>query len=109
MLVGELTVLVIVPNAPDATLPLGTAKVGWLSRLKALAPIWAMLRRNNLAGVFGGGEAGAKIADLINAVQNDLPLPELDLPSQKDAQEKDAQEIHPGQTQSNPVKPEVVV
>src|ERR1017187_8734885 len=35
MLVGELTVLVMVPNDPEATLPLGTAKAGWLSRLKA--------------------------------------------------------------------------
>jgi hypothetical protein len=44
MLVGELTVLVMVPNDPDVTLPLGTAKVGWLSKLKALAPIWKRAR-----------------------------------------------------------------
>ena len=44
MLVGELTVLVMVPNDPEATLPLGTAKAGWLSRLKALAPIWKRAR-----------------------------------------------------------------
>ncbi len=30
----------MVPKDPEVTLPLGTAKLGWLSTLKALAPIW---------------------------------------------------------------------
>ena len=74
------------------------------AKKKVLAPIWAKLRSNNLAGLFGGGESGEKIAEFITAVQNDLPLPKIDLPSRTDAQDK-----NPGQTQSNPVKPEVAV
>jgi uncharacterized protein YukE len=59
---------------------------------KTLAPIWAMLQSKSLAGAFGGGAAGKKMAEFMAAVEHDLPLP------------TDFQEVQPGQTQSNPVK-----
>jgi len=39
MLVGELTELVMLPNEPEVTLPFGTAKLDWFSKLNALADL----------------------------------------------------------------------
>jgi hypothetical protein len=64
------------------------------AKSKALAPIWAWWERGPLAQMFGGGEAGKKMAEFVSAIQHDLPLPKFDKTEQ------------PGQTQSNPVKPE---
>ena len=61
---------------------------------KTLAPIWAMLHSQSLAGALGGGAAAKKMADLLAAVEHDLPLP------------TDFKKVQPGQTQSNPVKPQ---
>ena len=64
---------------------------------KTLAPFWAMLNRNSIEAAFGGSEAGKKVADIMTAIEYDLPWP-------KDA--KGDQPDQPSQTQSNPVKPE---
>jgi hypothetical protein len=42
---------------------------------ETVAPIWAMLERDELAGIFGGGERGRKMAEVITAVKYDLPPP----------------------------------
>ena len=44
---------------------------------KILAPIWAQLQRQTLAEAFGGGPGGGFVADFIQAVNLDLPLPEF--------------------------------
>jgi hypothetical protein len=41
-----------------------------------VAPIWARLERDQLAGIFGGGEWGKKMAEVVTAVKYDLPSPE---------------------------------
>lgn len=44
------------------------------AKSKALAPIWDRLKRSTLGEIFGGGEAGEKIAEHILQVQNmDVP------------------------------------
>ncbi len=67
----------------------------------ALAPIWAAYQSEPLAALFGGGEAGKKLADYVCAIKHGLPPPKKELLAEK----KPAGEP-PGQTQSNPVKPE---
>ncbi len=64
------------------------------AKSKALAPIWAPFRRKNLAMIFGDSEEGKKLAEYVDAIQHELPMPKFDKTHQ------------PGQTQSNPVKPE---
>ena len=64
------------------------------AKSKALDPIWAPFRLKNLAIIFGESEGGKKLAEYVDAISHDLPLPKFDEKEQ------------PGQTQSNPVKPE---
>ena len=62
----------------------------------ALAPIMAGLERQNLERMFAlfvEAEPAKKLAELVTAVKFDLPW------------SKSAKRSHPGQTQSNPVKP----
>jgi hypothetical protein len=60
---------------------------------RILAPIWAKLQEGTIAKLFGGGDAGQKIAEMITAVKFDLPLP------------GEAKQSPTCQTWSNPVKP----
>ena len=59
---------------------------------KLLAPLWSKIKEYPLAQIFGGGEAGKKIAQFILAVQNDRQ-PESDLlPTDKFAHEEPSPE-----------------
>jgi hypothetical protein len=62
------------------------------AKRQATGAIWAQLLQGPLAQALGGGEKGSKIAELMSAIENDLPLPPSTAP------EPD------GQTQSGPVK-----
>ena len=42
---------------------------------QATAPIWARAMQAPLAAGFGGGELGAKLAELITAIEYELPIP----------------------------------
>ena len=66
------------------------------AKKKLLAPIWAWWQEGTLAQMFGGGEAGKKMAEIVSAIQHDVPVPK----SEKE---------QPGHTQSNPVRPEYEV
>jgi hypothetical protein len=66
---------------------------------KLLEPLWSKLKEYPLSQLFGGGEAGRKIAQFILAVKNDRE-PESDLlPTDKFAHEK------PSPEEANSVKP----
>jgi hypothetical protein len=66
---------------------------------KLLAPLWSKIKEYPLAQIFGGGEAGKKIAQFILAVKNDRE-PESDLlPTDKFAHEKASPK------EAKPVKP----
>jgi hypothetical protein len=66
---------------------------------KLLEPLWSKLKEYPLSQIFGGGEAGRKIAQFILAVKNDRE-PESDLlPTDKFAHEK------PSPEEANSVKP----
>ena len=62
------------------------------AKRQATGALWAQLLQGPLAQALGGGEKGSKIAELMSAIENDLPLPPSTAP------EPD------GQTQSGPVK-----
>jgi hypothetical protein len=47
---------------------------------KATAPFEALLRKDTLAKLYGGGEHGKQIADYLAAVEYGLPVPELPEP-----------------------------
>jgi len=66
----------------------------------ALAPIWAAYQSEPLAKLFGGGEAGQKLADYVCAIRNGIAPPKIELLPEKEPAKKP-----PGQTQSKPVKP----
>ena len=73
-----------------------------------VAPIWAKLESEELAGIFGGGERGQKMADMVTAVKYDLPRPKFRKEA-KEPQAESASEQPPSQpaspAQSNPVQP----
>ena len=62
------------------------------AKQKATAPLWAWLMQGPLAAVFGGWKTGRKIAKLITAIENGLPLPPTGAPAPE------------APTQSSPVK-----
>jgi hypothetical protein len=69
---------------------------------ETVAPIWAMLEREELAGILGGGERGRKMAEVITAVKYDLPPPKEKECKVQDSKFKVAQ---PEESPSNPVQP----
>jgi hypothetical protein len=75
---------------------------------ETVAPIWAMLERDALEGIFGGGERGRKLAEIVTRVKYDLPPPK-DWEEGKWKKEKSgshqAKSSPRGQTQSKPVQP----
>ena len=73
---------------------------------RATGRIWGALQRPNVVKVFGGGEAGEKIADLLDEI-NDLPSPpESPRRSKREARPSpDSPEKPKDQTESNQIKP----
>jgi hypothetical protein len=66
-------------------------------KAQATAPFWARLMRGPLADTFGGGQAGAKIADFILAVVHDLPIPDPMKPAEASQKQSDPPNTpHPG-------------
>ena len=75
---------------------------------ETVAPIWAMLERQELKEILGGGERGQKLAEVITAVKYDLPQPKgwEEWKRKKDeSRSKQAQSQARSQTQSKPVAP----
>jgi hypothetical protein len=62
------------------------------AKQQATGALWAGLMQGPLAEALGGGEKRSKMAELMNAMENDLPLPPTAAPAPN------------GQTQSSPVK-----
>jgi hypothetical protein len=63
-----------------------------------LAPILAQVEVNDLAKVFGGGEAGRKIAEFIVEVQHELPRGSL-------SRKQPPIPVNPNPTESNSIQP----
>ena len=63
-----------------------------------LEPIWAQVEANDLANVFGGGEAGRKIAEFIVEVQHELPRGSL-------SRKQPLKPVKPSPTKSDPIQP----
>ena len=73
-----------------------------------LEPIWAQVEVNDLANVFGGGEAGRKIAELIVEVQHEMPRGSLSRkqpPKSAKPNPTESDPIQPNPTESNQIKP----
>jgi uncharacterized protein YukE len=74
---------------------------------RQVAPIWAKLECDQLEGIFGGGEVGRRMAEVITAVKYDLPPPKNweDAQRKKEEAGKNQAKSKPRRpTQSNPVK-----
>jgi hypothetical protein len=74
-----------------------------------VAPIWAKLETDALEGIFGGGERGRKLAEVVTAVKYDLPQPEgwEEWKRKKQASlAKQAKSQPRSPTQSKPVQPD---
>ncbi len=52
---------------------------------RTLRTLWSVTQRGSLVRAFGGGKQGERMADIIEAVENDRPIPEAkeDLPSRR--------------------------
>ena len=85
-----------------------------------VAPIWAKLETDALEGIFGGGERGRKLAEVVTAVKYDLPQPEgweewkrkkqASLAKQAKSQPRSptqSKPVQPSPTESNPVTPDL--
>jgi hypothetical protein len=78
------------------------------AKKEIVAPIWAMMEREPLANIFGGGERGQKLAEIVMAVKYDLPQPEgWEGWKRKDQamRNQQAKTEARSQTKSKPVKP----
>jgi hypothetical protein len=73
---------------------------------EAVAPIWAMAESRELAGVFGGGERGRKLAEIVTAVKYDLPPPKWTeaLRKKKEMRDREARSEALRQAKSKPVQ-----
>jgi hypothetical protein len=58
--------------------------------------------KGNMAGVFGGGEYGKHMAEMLHRIEFDLPLD--DLVASKSSGKTHANGIKPDQTESNPIQ-----
>jgi hypothetical protein len=54
------------------------------SKQRTLHMLWSVTRRRSLVKAFGGGKLGERMADIIEAVENDQPIPEA-----KEVEEKE--------------------
>jgi hypothetical protein len=79
---------------------------------RRLNMIWSVTQRGSLVRAFGGGQQGERMADIIEAVENDRPLSTVqDNPKEEGKGKKEENGSHPaksqprGQTRSKPVKP----
>jgi hypothetical protein len=73
---------------------------------EAVAPIWAKVESEELAGVFGGGERGRRFAEIITAVKYDLPPPKWTeaLRKKKEIRDREAQSEPRSPAKSKPVQ-----
>jgi hypothetical protein len=75
---------------------------------RRLNMLWSVTQRGSLVRAFGGGKHGERMADIVEAVENDRPLPN---PKEEGKEKKEESGSHPansqprGQTRSKPVKP----
>ena len=71
-------------------------------RKQACAPIFARMQLESMAGMFGGGETGKKVAAFILEVQNDLPPGTL---GSGIAEPSESSPVHSNPAESNLIQP----
>ena len=64
---------------------------------------FSVLQNRTMADLFGGGEQGRKMAEMLHRIEFDLPLDDLVGPESAGKTQSD--EIQPNQTQSDPIQP----
>jgi hypothetical protein len=71
-------------------------------RLRSIC--FSELKKKSMAGLFGGGEQGERMAELLHRIEFDLPLDDLDVP--KPSANPHSNGIKPDQIESDPIQPD---